>query len=334
MNQDLPVYSDLGAVRALTRVIGGSRWEAVALAHGILALSEGAPAERAAGITYERGLGTRKAALEAMARFQREGFVALLEPRKKTGSAENPVTKLFPAMVTEERFLEIASDLCHRQPALSYKDERETGHSLVDFSILSEGARLPINVKTASTRFAKARDLVGLCPEDCIPIPVYKASAALETEPNLLYVVSVDFSLVAALDRLLPVLLAEEERIVWDLLNRYGGSRLRSAEDAFVFATVRKYWERISEVVQERPFHAISARKSMRVLQTKPKRTPGIGLRAWGTGANAEVNVHVSVQEDTTAWNEVSRRIEEKGLCDVLRGINRRRQELVYDPEI
>jgi len=327
-------YSDEDAARALTAVIGDSRWEAVALAHGFLALLSGETEEEAARVARERGVPSLKESRQLLRRCREEGFLTLLKRRRKVGSAENPVTKLFPAAVTEERFLELAECLCERRFSLACEDERETGHSLVDFTIRNGADSLPINVKTASTPFEKARDLVGLEPDDCIPIPVYKASAALETFPSLLYVVSVDFTLVSTLDRLLPELFSADERIVWDLLNKYEGARLRTAEDAFVFAMVRRHWDRIRETVRDNPFHAVSARKSIRVLQTKPKRTPGIGLRAWGTGANAEVNVHLSIREDTTPWEEVAARIVRRGLQDIIAGINRRRQEWVYDPEI
>jgi len=334
MTNPSPAYSDLDATKALISVVGESRWEAVALAHAWLALAEGGSEDEAARVARERGVPSLKEGRELLSRARAEGFLVVLKPRKKVGSAENPVTKLFPAAVTEERFLELAGDLCERCPGLSCQDERETGHSLVDFTIMKDAESLPINVKTASTAFEKARDLVGLEPSDCIPIPVYKASGALETLPSLLYVVSVDFTLVPTLNRLLPELFSADERIVWDLLNRHEGARLRTAEDAFVFAMVRRHWDRIRHTIENNPFHAVSARKSIRVLQTKPKRTPGIGLRAWGTGANAEVNVHLSIREDTTPWSDVAARIADRGLNDVIAAINRRRQEWVYDPEI
>ena len=86
--------------------------------------------------------------------------------------------------------------------------------------------------------------------------------------------------------------------------------------------------------MRDNPFRIISARKSIRILQKKPKRTPGIGLRAWGTGASAEVNVHIKVSEETKPWEEIFERITLNGLDDIIEAINRKRTELVYDPEI
>jgi hypothetical protein len=65
-----------------------------------------------------------------------------------------------------------------------------------------------------------------------------------------------------------------------------------------------------------------------------PQRTPGIGLRAWGTGANAEVNVHISIQEDTTTWSAVFDRIVTRGISDIIEAVNKKRVKEVYDPEI
>ena len=164
---------------------------------------------------------------------------------------------------------------------MTYTDNREA-RSLVDFTLTEGGVELPINIKNAGTRFEQAASLVGLAPEDCIPIPAYKAHAALDRLPNLLYAVSVDYELVGQLQSLLPTLFDSRERIVWELLNGYTGSNVRAAEDAFVTRVVRQHWAAIEAVVATNPFHIVSARKSIRVLQTKPKRTPGIGLRAWG----------------------------------------------------
>jgi hypothetical protein len=266
--------------------------------------------------------------------IRERGFLHLLTERKRTGSAANPITKLFPSTITEQRFLESLDNLCLQVYGLTYTDERETGHSVVDFTLHQGELALPLNVKNAGTRFERAQQLVGLDPNDCIPIPAYKAHDALEVEPNLIYAVSVDYDLVGTLVDLMPQLFDERERIVWDLLTHHSGALVRSAEDAFIFGTTRKYWERIHPYVERNPFHGISARRSIRILQTKPRRTPGIGLRAWGTGASAEVNVHVSIREETTPWNEIETRILAGGLGTIIEAVNRRKMEWVYDPEI
>jgi len=325
---------DRHVAQALVNVIGPSRWSVVALAHGYLAMLAGASPSDAGRIVFERRTGTLKGAREAMQLMATAGFVSQLPGRERTGSAENPVTKLFPATITEERFLELLDEIKQARPTVTYSDDREAGHGLSDFTVREAGEDLPINIKNAGTRFERAKQLVGLEPDDCIPIPAYKANAAVEAQPNLLYVVSADYDLVARLKELLPQLLSSDEATVWEVLNKCSGTHLRNGEDDFIFSTVRKYWSAIKEVVAANPFEVISARKALRILHTNPQRTPGIGLRAWGTGASAEVNVHVSIKAEMTPWSAVRDRIVAKGVADVVHAVNRKHVEEVYDPEI
>ena len=328
------IYSDQDAARALTDVIGDSSWNAVAFAAGFQLIEAGKSEDDAARAIYERGPQTLRRSRELVSGLSDGGFVNQLEKRTRRGSAENPITKLFPATITEERFLFLLDTLVGTRSSISYSDERSAGHTFKDFAVTEVGQEVPINVKNAGTRFENARQLVGVDPDDCIPIPAYKAHGALETAPNLLYVIAVDYSLVSAIESLLPQLLDRDELIVWDLLNRFAGAKVRDAEDKFIFTMVRKYWQQFESVAANRPFHVVSARKAVRILQTIPRRTPGIGLRAWGTGASAEVNVHLSIAEDTTPWETVSRQISSEGLADVITAVNRKRLEYVYDPEI
>jgi hypothetical protein len=326
--------TDQQIAEALVNVIGDSKWMAVALARGYLAILDGRSDETAARTIFENGGASLKQSRDLVQAMKVDGFTAHLPPRERTGSAANPVTKLFPATITEQRFLESLDEITSARPDISYSDDRETGHGLTDFTMNEASAELPINIKNAGTRFERAMQLVGLAPDDCIPIPAYKAHAAVEARPSLIYVVSADYDLVGKLKDLLPNLLTGDEALVWAILNKCGGSRLRHAEDAFIFATVRKYWDTMRTVAATNAFHVISARKALRVLNAKPQRTPGIGLRAWGTGASAEVNVHVSVKDDMTPWPVVRDRILANGVADIVGAVNRKRMEEVYDPEI
>lgn len=314
-------------------VIGNTQWEAVALAHGYLSILDGASLETAAKVAYDNGYLTRKLALEKLGNIRMHGFESQLQKREKTGSAENPVTKLFPAFITEQRFVEILDRLKGKRKDIQINDERNSG-SFIDF-IISEGdLRLPINVKVASTRFNNALKLVNLNPDDTLPIPAYKAYGAVEAEPNTVYAISMDFEIIKELNKNLQGWFDEDERTVWNILNRFAGAKVKKAEDAFVYGCVRKYWNQMKDISTNKPFYIISARKAIRILQKKPERTPGIGLRAWGTGANAEVNVHISISEDTKTWDEIEERIIGRGLKDIVTAINRKKTEVTYDPEI
>jgi hypothetical protein len=318
---------------AILEVIPESRWLGAQMARCQIAIQRGDPIDKAARQLYEQGsLSLTKARQTAVA-LQTQPLESLLTPRAKTGSAENPVTKLFPAAITERQFVEVLDLLCAQRPSVSYRDERTQGHTLFDFVLRETDIDIPVNVKNAGTRFQNAANLVGLDPDDCIPIPAYKAYDAVERVPNLLYAVCINYDLLAKIHSNLLPLLTPSEAHVWALLNEYSGTLIRDAEDRFVYSTVSKYWSQFTASTEQPDFRIVSARKAIRILQTVPKRTPGLGLRAWGTGASAEVNVHLSVREETKSWIEIQNRIHASGLGDIASAVNRKRTEIVFDPE-
>jgi hypothetical protein len=269
--------------KCIVQILPDSRWIGACLARASVALEQGKAADDVARALYDTSALTLKKSKEAVAGLKKKPFQTLLQPREKTGSAENPVTKLFPAAITERQFLEELDRLCEERPSVSYRDERFGSHSLVDFTIIEDGLALPVNVKNAGTRFENAATLVGIDPNDCIPIPAYKAYDAVEKVPNLLYAISIDYSLIGKIESQLLTRLTKDEAHVWQVLNKYAGPHIRDAEDRFIYSTVNKHWTDFSEHVSLPVFRIVSARKAIRILQTLPKRTPGIGLRAWGT---------------------------------------------------
>jgi len=319
---------------AIVTVLKESKWIGITLAKAYLNLIKGIDDRIIVGQMYNSGSITISRARELLPEIRSSGFIRFIPRREKLGSAENPITKLFPAAITEQQFLTKVDLLREKRPSLNYEDQRYSGHTLADFKLIEAQLELPINVKNAGTRFEKAKQLVGIEPDDCIPIPVYKAYNALDKIPNLLYAISVDYSLIETINRTLIPLFNEKEKITWEILNSHSGSRIRDAEDRFVYGMTLKYWEKLQSDIIESEFRLISARKAIRILQNYPKRTPGIGLRAWGTGASAEVNVHISISQETKSWDEICQRIYEKGLEDIIKAVNRKRTELVYDPEI
>jgi len=161
---------DMVAAKAIREVIGESRWEGVAFAQAYLAMhTEGVDDEQAAKLIFLKDVKTLKACREIVRSIRTDGFLRQLSPREKTGSAENPITKLFPAFITEQRFLELLDALIAQKDSLSYREDRGSGHSLRDFTVIEDDIELPINVKNAGTRFEKAAQLVGIKPDDCIP---------------------------------------------------------------------------------------------------------------------------------------------------------------------
>ncbi|MHB8793178.1 MAG: hypothetical protein ACYC6O_07550 [Thermoleophilia bacterium] len=329
------MIDEKSTAEAIVKVVPESRWIGFSLARAFLKKVGGETDDEAiARELYEANAFTLTKAREIVPKLPEQGFIAFLPERKRRGSAENPITKLFPAAITEQRFILDLDNLRRLRPSLDYEDDRHAGHTLIDFTLTENGLRLPINVKNAGTRFENALQLVGINPDDCVPIPVYKAYDAIEKEPNLLYAIAVDYSLINAINEHLIPLFDKNEEITWKILNEHTGTRIRDAEDMFIYGMTLKHWDGIQDYITDSAFRIISARKSIRVLQKMPKRTPGIGLRAWGTGASAEVNVHICVSEETKPWKEIFDRITANGLEDIIQAVNRKVTEIVYDPEI
>lgn len=330
-------YSDEEIARALCDLLPGSHWEVVALARGFLALRGGESEDGAVAAVREVAPIAPRRARAFLTQINAHGLVSAFKERERKGSAENAAPKLFPARITEQRFAELLDSLTATHGLVAYEDERDTGdYTLADFVLTQETARLPINVKNAGTKFANARDLVGLDPDDCVPIPAYKAFGAIESSDYsaLVYACSVDFELAGRVKGVIDSALSPREKLVWQLLSDYTGPGVKAAEDLFVSSMVPKYWDQFRTAASDAPFVVISARRAIRILKTKPRRTPGLGLKAWGTGASGEVNVHVSIKEDMTPWDTVRDRISDKGVQNVLDAVGRRRQEWVDDPEI
>jgi hypothetical protein len=317
---------------ALLEVLGPSRWEVVALARAYISWkNHEANPERQ---LFETGPFTLRRSKELINQFGRRPLIAAFRLRERIGSAENPITKLFPAAFAEQLFVEELDSLKASCSGLEYSDDRYSGYQFVDFTLKEGADSLPINVKNAGTRFLNAEALVGLKPDDCVPIPAYKAYGALETLPNLLYAVCPDYELTTKLDAALPGIFTGSESIVWQILNRYAGAHLRDAEDRFISNIIARHWSRLKDIATNIRFSIVSARKAIRVLQTNPERTPGLGLRAWGTSARGEMNVHLSIKDDMKQWQVVRDRIKSNGVADIISAVNRRRQEWVYEPEI
>jgi hypothetical protein len=241
---------------SIVKVLPDSRWIGACLGRAQAALQTGRDAESVARELYECGSLTLTRSRECVDKLKTTPFTELLEKRKRTGSAENPVTKLFPAAVTERQFLDRLDNLRAVRPAIDYRDERFRGHTLVDFALLEDERELPVNVKNAGTRFENAGTLVGLEPDDCIPIAAYKAHDAVEKEPNLLYAVAVDYTLIRKIESHLLTRFNKDEETVWRLLNAYSGPLIRDAEDKFVYSMVNKHWADFSEQVAHQRIEA------------------------------------------------------------------------------
>ncbi len=232
--------------------------------------------------------------------------------------------------VFRDRYL---SDLA--KVGLTVVDYHEKGENR-DFAIEDGKDELPINVKVASTMFRKAWQTVRLKPEDCIPISAYKAIGASEKVADLVYVVLVDFDLREKVDAYMDKLTGSPG-ILWDLFTWYAGKGAKKAQDEYVTHLFRISHgaDLIKLIPDATHFRVVSAQRVLAIMRTNPRRCPGLGVKAAGTGTfNAEVNIHISVAEETVAWDEIASSIKAGGLKSVLEKIRHVEKASVRAPLI
>jgi hypothetical protein len=211
-------------------------------------------------------------------------------------------------------------------------DYHEAGENR-DFGVGKDGLELPINVKVASTMFRKALTVVGLDPEDCIPISAYKAIGASERVPELVYVDLVDFTLRERVDAFMDGLRGALA-IGWHLLSWYRGKGAVKAQREYLRALFEHRGEELDALAPgAQSFRVISAQRVLAIMRANPRRVPGLGVRGAGTGGFVgEVNVHVSVQRETRSWDEVAAELRDRGISQVLASVMRTRPADIPDP--
>jgi hypothetical protein len=219
------------------------------------------------------------------------------------------------------------------EPRFTINDYHERGDNR-DYGVEAGGLELPINVKTASTMFRNARDF-GLEPADCIPISSYKALNAIDRVPDLVYVDLVDFTLRQRADAVVDAL-GGSFGILWDLLSWYAGRGATRAQDRYVDRLFAEHGPTLDALAPGvTSFRVISAHRVLAILRDNPRRCPGLGVKAAGTGTfNAEVNVHVSVIAETKPWDDVAEMLTRDGIQVVLDLIRTMETREVHDPRL
>jgi len=213
-------------------------------------------------------------------------------------------------------------------------DYHESGENR-DFGVQKEGLELPINVKVASTMFREARRVVELDPEDCIPLGAYKAIGASERVPAMVYVFLVDFKLRERVDSFMEGL-DEDLAIGWDLLSWFGGRGMKRAQDQYITALFDRHGPDLRALTPGvTSFRVISAQRALAIMRKHPRRVPGLGVKAAGTGViRGEVNIHVSVDQETRSWDEIADLLGRHGVQHVLDQVTRTVRAEIPEPDL
>jgi hypothetical protein len=254
----------------------------------------------------------------------------LRSPRERRNAAfENLVVGTLAERVFREQHLALLEP-----DGFEIEDYHESGENR-DFGVQKDALELPINVKVASTMFREARRVVDLDPQDCIPLGAYKAIGASERVRELVYVFLVDFNLREHVDGFMDGL-DEDLAIGWDLLSWFGGKGMKRAQDRYISTLFDRHDSELKALAPgATSFRVISAQRALAIMRRHPRRVPGLGVKAAGTGViRGEVNIHVSVQQETRPWDDVADDLRRHGIQHVLDQVTRTVRAEIPAPEL
>jgi hypothetical protein len=70
-------------------------------------------------------------------------------------------------------------------------------------------------------------------------------------------------------------------------------------------------------------------------MRVHPRRVPGLGVKAAGTGViRGEVNIHVSVDQETRPWDEIAGLLRAHGIQHILDQVARTARTEIPDPDL
>jgi hypothetical protein len=181
-----------------------------------------------------------------------------------------------------------------------------------------------INIKFHGSYFRKAKDLVGLKPEDCFPLATYKILAALQKQekehlPYIFVIVGVRHLVASSVAE--PI-----EASAINILNYLRASkkltRKRKIEDRFVDYLVREKHPVISEnyhKIRSADWHIISARRAEKLLREHLfERVYALRVRSFTQSyRGAEVDMHFSISHDLTTLSDFLHTIRTDNLYKV-----------------
>lgn len=283
-----------------------------------------------------------KAAMAAIAaiRSSNRGLLSALgladgfQPEERLAvRTRNMLGQLVLGLLAERAFEEIYRSALGTTD-LRLEDSRESRNE-TDYRVLNGQGRavFRINIKFHGTLFRKAKDLVGLDPEDCFALATYKIKQGLDKQeaevlPYVFVVVScpvtaaqVGAAIPARLVELATLVHASKKvtgkRLVEERIVRYLASgRVRSFE-----STLRELVAKISDS----PWRVISARRADLLLrETLFERVYAVRVRAFTRNyRNAELDMHFSLSSDMTPLIDLLKQIGDLGLHGVVGKLER-----------
>jgi hypothetical protein len=204
---------------------------------------------------------------------------------------------------------------------LHLRDLRE-GRTDTDYRVYNGRGRpmYRINIKFHGSAFRRAKELVGLEPEDCFALATYKIYGALQKQsseaiPYFFAVVGVPNLTGESVGRSIPSVLVEASAFI-DQAPR--GKGKRELEDAVVrhLATRRHtLYLRTLEQITEAEWYILSAKRADRLLRSLLfDRAFALRVRNFARAfRGAELDMHFSLRNDLTPLRQFLRTLRDEG---------------------
>lgn len=261
-----------------------------------------------------------------------EGFRADAKLRQR---AQMMLGRLLLGVVAERAF-ESIYETTLGTTELALEDARGARDD-TDYRVLNGKGRpvFRINIKFHGTLFQKARDLVGLEPEDCFALATYKIKQGLDKQDKefLPYVFVVVSCPVSALDigAAIPAEFVDLACAVYASKKISGKRKLEEKIVEHLAAGRARTFSRVLGDLEEKlavaPWRTISARRADNLLRELLfERVYAVRVRAFNRNyRNAEVDMHLSLARDMTPLGDLLREIGEIGLHGVASKLERGR---------
>jgi len=197
-------------------------------------------------------------------------------------------------------------------PQLIERVERKYG--ITNYDVLLEGEKLfHVNIKVHATQFREARRMVGLDPENCFPLAVYKILSGLgeQRRTGILFVflVFIRWDMRETVSRHVEGL----ERSLQERIAGVFRRRDRAKQDDLVNDLVARWeedgtWQGLLKELEESEQRVISPEKALQLLIENIERCPALVIPRFRFAG--EINMHLAIREEMTDLEDFLRAIE------------------------
>lgn len=308
-------------IEILQRVYGDDAWpKPLHYLKGLLLVRSGSSVEAAAS-----EVGTRTHFLQPVIAASDPVEAALgLRPQQVTQEGRQKALQTLGQLLIG-RAGEVAFEVIYREEMhtdeLELRDVRES-RSDTDYRLYNGKGRpiYRVNIKTHSALFRRAREMVGLEPEDCFALATYKIHQAVlkhdrEHLPYLFAIVGVRTLSVEGVGSTIPGHLIDATTLIYES-PKAGGKR--NFEDAVVESLVRENalaFRNTYASLHDADWYVLSAKKAEKLVKEKLfERVFAVRVPRFAQAFRfAELDMHFSLSQDLTPLREFLRILREEG---------------------